>query len=368
MSRNASLAMMPAQIDKGSVRLPTPEVSSLQKAGRFGGGKSLPSEPPGAGALRRMGPMGRLGRGPVLDRGNLGTMFRPDGRIDEAIFTHEPQPNIVHPVKRRIAPFAPDVPPIAPGEIAILRRGDPGNLRVVRLEEGSMAQDNPLIEANPATWNAWATRDQLDHFRKDPEKYKQLDPAGYFWQNWRVDGVMGPQGGMALPKQSGTQQPTSAVITAKGQAGVYPYWPGAPPGSHVYMVIKKFPFQRKFQLNSKYNQPAYGSGLREMLVDRNLPAQLRPFQIGFYATPHATVLPPQVASYQDEDGYWRHDGLVIRMGTIAFAAQGREVYDPAFVGDPSQIQPHTNTNANLSPQEWTKTQLIVDFDDGIYPV
>ena len=351
--------------NKGAVTMRNP-MSDLHQA-QAQAGNFLAPNPLGMSKLRMGGSVGQLTRDPGLKRTES---FDVMSQMTPPLFSNERTFNTPHPVTRLSKPLAPDIPSVSRDELVFYRQDDARNNKVTRGVDGMMLQYNPLSIVNPAQWNLLTIGEQQAMFRKSPTDYYAMTPKEIFFP-WRLDGIVEQNGAgvdsSQFTKSTRTNQPL--CILTKGHSTVISYWPYAEPGDDLYVLIKKMRPAPNFILNTKQNGSSSGAGNRIMNTEE---LGFIPYQMGFWCQRRGGVLDQRVLEYQDDWGNTRGDTHTICIGTVCSSPYGAATFDQAHRihdnNDDFSSHAYVDSNEGISRNNYTPLKLILNHNNGIYPV
>jgi hypothetical protein len=351
-----------SQLNKGNYEM-TNGANDLRKGLQLGSGAP--------NAMKNSGNLGRMVKENATGPTSIKQLAQNTG-MDVDYYSGEPQYNMPHPWQRLVKPLSPNIPAPSIGELALLHKADPRNMDVIRMENAMMNQGNPLTILNPAQWNMMMARCQM---AQEDDEYKYWTPRDA-WNGWSVDGVVegDDSTGSNIPS---TRRNKKMIIITKGCVEVNPYWKNVIPGSHVWMIIKKYGSvindgkasqqDQQYVLNTRSNEGGSNNVMSLGLAKR------RPFQIGFYSMTCGGTLPMEVLQWEDDMGYQRYDGFPIYVGMVYDIKRSNLTYDNSYVftdsaSSSNNMRPFVNSNENLSTHTNKKYHIILNCHDGICPI
>jgi hypothetical protein len=334
-----------SQLNKGSVEV---------KTGDLRQGLQLGTDP---GVQRRGGgELGRFGRANATGKQDL-VRLAQNTSMDPPYFSGEPQYNVPHPWQRLAKPFSTDIPALTIGELAILYKKDTRNMNIMQMQNTSINHSNPVTILNPAQWNMNSAKEQLAMQKNFPDEYRRMTARDFF-RDWSIDGVVETDDstGSSIPS---TQRNKILTIRTTGFIPINPYWTNVIPGSKLYMIIKKYPFQKNFILNSRFNT---GGSTGPFVLHPY--ENIRPYQIGFYALTYGGQLPDEAWYSEDENNFGRRDALIIYIGMVQQIPRGLPTFDNTYnLKDNNNSgvgHAFVNSNENLSAHMDRKLGIIFD--------
>ncbi len=289
--------------------------------------------------------------------GVLGNFFRTnnvspiynDGLGDEDDF------NVALVVNRHIKEVAPCFGAIERNSLAILYKNNEFNLNTNRFATSEFTlQCNPLDIIPPQVFNYSIYQIQEQEAKLFPDVYRTRTPHD-FWKDFSVDGVPSDitpvsnrasvfvQGGSLLDGTEVTNPNACtkmATMICKGRVSIANYWgAGIKPGSDVYFVIKKFEPQDYVHDYTQGTKILTNNCAKKKQATNDCALNpLTPYQLAFFALPNGGPVPPEIVRYYDEEGNYRTDGLVVKLGTVTQVPLGH-----VFREMSSKLKPFTGT-------------------------
>jgi len=363
--------------NKGFTRVDN-SVRTMRREGRLKfGGKIVRDR--FADSIRSRGPFGQLSRATFLERGR---QFVGDPRdIDQELFDFEPLVNTPITTNIKVSPVKKGVAGCRRRQIAIQLQENVFNTNVVEMDDDLLTQGNPLDVVNPGTWNEIALKYQKELWMRDPEAYANLTPADLF-AKWKLIGVMEADDWEAGDP---TERNRNCVVVEDGMINVGQYWRDMMPGSHCYMVIKKFEAESEKIMMPRMGGAARragaedGSGAESMDEDGDsaddddaryagMPGEMvpmLPFQIGFYGSLLSRRVPDEVRQYRCEQGFMHCDSLVLHCGQVESVPVVGRASAPSYNWHDSggaRCVPFRAGTEQSHSDEYTFMQLIISVE------